>query len=103
MADESPDELDRLHSSHVRRARFEAWATMAAVGIVLAAAIILLVGIALPPPPQGLPSAVDWGRAIVDRSKESSPVLLTLLGSLAGMLGITLTRGHMDARITEGK
>lgn len=100
MADEvtTPQKPDPLQASHEARKGFEQLAYNAVIAIILCAAVILLFGIVFPPPPPDTKLA-DWGAAIVARETQAVPVLLTLLCSLAGALGITLTRGAHDARL----
>lgn len=98
MSDAGSAQDGRLQASHEQRSRFERLAYNAALGIVVAAATILVFGIAWPPPVPDTKMA-DWGAAIVHKSNEAVPVLLTLLGVLLGGVATTLTRGHMDARL----
>lgn len=97
----APSTDARLQASHDRRAKFEQLAYSAAIAIVLATAIILLFGIAYPPPAPDTKLA-DWGATIVSRARDAVPVLFTLLSALGVGTGITLTRGHMDARLDRG-
>ncbi|MDE1867541.1 MAG: hypothetical protein KGI08_07525 [Thaumarchaeota archaeon] len=95
MADPVPNQILASHNS---RLTFEQFAYSAMIGTIVALAVIVLFGIVYPPPAPDIKVA-DWGAAIVSRAKDSVDVFLTLFGSLAGGTGITLFRGHMDARL----
>lgn len=90
---------DRLDASHSSRKRFEDIAYMVALSTVMAFCIILLFGIAFPPP---TPNTVarDWGASIVSRANTAWPDLLAALGALGAWLGLTLGRGAYDVAKT---
>ena len=93
-----PGTEGRLDASHSGRARFENLAYILALGVILATALVVLFGIAYPPPAPDTKIA-DWGASIVSRANTSVPIIMTLLGALIGYTGVTLTRGHLDAAI----
>lgn len=108
MAAPNISNLDaRLQGSHDRRRAFETFVYIAISGITIAVATLIVIGIAMPPPAQCAPAAAcvapaDWGRAIVDKAQISIGPLFDILCVLGGMAGITLTRGHFDARAIIG-
>lgn len=96
---------DRLQASHDLRRRFETVAYVAGGGIIIAVCILVAIGIAMPPPVQCAPAAAaciappDWGAAIVSKALRAKDVLLDMVLALGGWTGVTLARGHMDARL----
>jgi hypothetical protein len=95
---------ERLQASHDLRRRFETVAYVAGGGIVIAVCTLLVVGIAMPPPAHCAPATAcvappDWGAAIVAKAQAAKDVLLDLILALGGWTGVTLARGHMDARL----
>ena len=97
-----------MDDSHKSRLRFQNIAYFACGSIVIVAALVTIVGVALPPPIPCIPGAhdcvsvADWGASIVSRMKDASSVLFELLTALGGFAGLTLARGHMDQRIQGG-
>jgi len=91
----TPSHID---ASHAQRSKFEQAIYYVATGIVTAFAVVLLFGVAFPPPAPDLKVA-DWGASIVSRASQAAPVLMVLLGALASWLGISLTRGAHDAKL----
>ena len=87
---------DRLQASHDIRARFERIALPGLLVVLGAYCAVALAGVVWPPP---APHAADWGAAMVAKVVSLKDTLLDVCGSLASVLGITMTRGHMDARI----
>lgn len=94
MADLSPQAQD----SHSVRASFERYAFVAIIAIIMVTFATVTVGILYPPQ---IPPAVDWGKAIVERANQSSGLIFDLLGALGSVVGLTLTRGHMDERLKQ--
>jgi fumarate reductase subunit D len=90
-----------LAESHAQRSRFQGIAYNAALSVIICAAVMVLIGIALPPPALDT-KAGDWGLAIVQKSVAAVPVFLALLGTLGAWLGLTLARGAHDARLGDG-
>jgi hypothetical protein len=86
----------RLTAAHDIRARFERWALPGLLAVLGVYCLIMLVGVLWRPAPAGL---VDWGNVIVQRAISIRDALLDVCGALASVLGITMTRGHMDARL----
>ena len=98
---------DRLQASHDVRRKFETAAYIVGGGIIVTVTLLTVVGIAMPPPSPCAPSistcvpVSDWGASIIGRVKECKDVLLDFLMALGGWTGITLARGHMDARLPQ--
>lgn len=86
----------RLKASHDIRARFERYALPGLLAVLGVYCLIMLVGVLWRPAPPGLP---DWGNIIVQRAVAIRDALLDVCGALASVLGITMARGHMDARL----
>ena len=99
----------RLQASHDLRRRFETAAYIAGGGIIFAVCTLVVIGIAVPPPVHCAPDAAaciappDWGAAIVAKAKDAKDLLLDMLVALSGFAGVTLARGHMDARLPDGE
>ena len=104
-----PDKNDRLQASHDRRKQFETLAYFAGGGAMIAAVYLYLAGAVMPPPAPCLPSSencvrtVDWGASICKRLLDGWPLLLAATGALASWTGLTLARGHMDARLPQNQ
>lgn len=91
------DDTDvRLKASHDIRARFEKFALPGMLVVLAAYCLIMLAGVLWLPAPSGV---VDWGNMIVQRAVQIRDALLDVCGALASVLGITMTRGHFDARL----
>lgn len=100
---------DRLQASHDVRRKFETAAYILGGGIIAATMTLIVVGSAMPPPTP-CSSAVstcvpvaDWGASIIARIRDCKDTLLDLLMALGGWTGITLARGHLDARLPDRK
>lgn len=108
MSEQENPSPNRLQASHDSRRRFQNAAYAVGLGVIIAASLILLFGIAYPPPspcaanvPTCVPVA-DWGAAIVTKAKDASFVLDGLLGILGLWITGTLVRGGFDAKIGKG-
>lgn len=88
---------DRLAGSHEVRSGFERWALVSFIAIVCAVCVAALVGAIIPPVHQV--SATDWGQTIVTRVVQLKDTILDMLGALLSGVGVTFTRGHLDARL----
>jgi hypothetical protein len=89
----------RLQASHDIRSKFEKYALSLLLTLLVAYVLIMLAGVVWRP---AGPHAADWGSLIVQRAVAIKDSILTVCESLASVLGITMTRGHFDARLTRG-
>jgi hypothetical protein len=93
---------ERATGSHDSRQTFQTIGYNVAVSVVLGFCIILLFGIAYPPPKPNM-NLADWGAAIVARAAQAWPSLLAGLGALSGLIATTLARGAYDAKLEAKK
>jgi len=76
--------------------------------IIILACVVLLAGVALPPPPAcpaSVPACVqrpDWGLAIVTKMNTAITTFGALLVILGGWVSGTLIRGAFDAKTGNG-
>jgi hypothetical protein len=85
--------------------RFQDRAYGAALVIIALACVVLLAGVALPPPPvcpASVPACIqrpDWGLAIVTKMNTAITTFGALLVILGAWVSGTLVRGASDAKI----
>ena len=88
--------VSQLLSAHGIRSNFEKWALTAFIVIVVIYCASIVAGVLWKPAPA---HTIDWGAAIVSRAVQAKDALEGLLQTLLGGVGISMARGHMDARI----
>ena len=92
------DRAKALSDAHDIRSTFEKWALIAFMVLVVLYCLSIVAGVLWRPAP---PHTVDWGAAIVARAVQAKDALEGLLQTLLAGVGITMARGHMDARISK--
>lgn len=97
---------DAMKSSHEQRLWFEGACYKALLGIMIAFAVVGVIGVLMPPglcvftPDKGVCTPqFDWGANIVSRASALWPVLLALGTFLVGGPAVTLFRGAHDAAL----
>lgn len=76
-------------TSHTVRLTFEqigTWVVLVAIGVGLLACAVSF-------------WPADWASVIADHVNKISATMLSFVGTLGGVLGLSWGRGHMDARI----
>lgn len=93
---ELPLTATAVSQSHDVRRKFEKAALFSFVAVIVIFLAAALAGTLWHPVPAGTP---DWGGSIVARVISLKDVITDMLLTLLGGVGITFTRGHMDARL----